>query len=126
MTSEGSTVTRLQRAIANPNTSAMQIRAIARELPTVGLEDALAIVLALLEREPESFSRTGARWGARLVLERRLDLVDAQLVLASLATLEGPMAAAGAEALAELAQRSGLRRVQLLLEDWLEARPGGR
>jgi hypothetical protein len=126
MTAQGSAVTRLQRAIANPNTSATQIRAIARELPTVGLEDALAIVLALLEREPGSFSRTGARWGARLVLERRLDLVDAQLVLASLATLEGPMAAAGAEALAELAQRSGLRRVQLLLEDWLEARPGGR
>jgi hypothetical protein len=43
MTSEGSTVTRLQRAIANPNTSAMQIRAIARELPTVGLEDALGL-----------------------------------------------------------------------------------
>jgi hypothetical protein len=115
-----------QRAIANPNTSAMQIRAIARELPTVGLEDALAIVLALLEREPASFSRTGACRGPRLVLERRLDLVDAQLVLASLATLEGHMAAAGAEALAELAQRSGLRRVQLLLEDWLEARPGGQ
>ena len=126
MTAQGSAVTRLKRAIANPNTSAMQIRAIARELPTVGLEDALAIVLALLEREPGSFSRTGARWGARLVLERRLDLVDAQLVLASLATLEGRMAAAGAEALAELAQRSGLRRVQLLLEDWLEARPAGR
>src|SRR6202042_2069056 len=90
MTAQGSAVTRLQRAIANPNTSAMQIRAIARELPTVGLEDALAIVLALLEREPGSFSRTGARWGARLVLERRLDLVDAQLVFASLATLEGP------------------------------------
>ncbi len=119
-------MTRLQRAIANPNTSAMQIRAIARELPTVGLEDALAIVLALLEREPGSFSRTGARWGARLVLERRLELVDAQLVLASLAALEGPMAAAGAEALAELAQRSGLHRVQRLLEDWLEARPDGR
>jgi hypothetical protein len=126
MTSQGSAVIRLQRAIANPNTSAMQIRAIARELPAVGLEDALAIVLALLEREPGSFSRTGARWGARLVLERRLDLADAQLVLASLATLEGPMAAAGVEALAELAQRSGLRRVQLLLGDWLEARPGGR
>ena len=42
----------------------MQIRAIARELPTVGLEDALAIVLALLEREPASFSKTGARWGS--------------------------------------------------------------
>ena len=59
------------------------------------------------------------------MIERRLDLVDAQLVLASLAALEGSMAAAGAEALAELAQRSGLRRVQRLLEDWLEARPGG-
>jgi hypothetical protein len=57
-------VTRLHRTIANPNTSAMQIPAIARELPTVGLEDALAIVLVLLEREPGSFSRTGARRGA--------------------------------------------------------------
>jgi hypothetical protein len=53
---------RLQRAIANPNTSATQIRAIARELPTVGLEDALAIALALLEREPGSFSKTGASY----------------------------------------------------------------
>jgi hypothetical protein len=116
---------RLQRAIANPNTSATQIRAIARELPTVGLEDALAIALALLEREPGSFSKTGARWGARLVLERRLDLVDAQLVLASLAALQGPTAAAGAEALAELAQRSGLDRAQRLLDEWLQARPNG-
>jgi hypothetical protein len=104
----------------------MQIRAIAHELPTVGLGDALAIALALLEREPRSFPRTGARWGARLVLERRLELVDAQLVLASLATPEGPTAAAGAEALAELTQRSGRHRVQRLLEDWLEARPGVR
>jgi hypothetical protein len=63
---------RLQRAIANPRTSAAQIRAIARELPQVGLEDALAIVLALLEREPQSFSRAAARWAARLVLEYRL------------------------------------------------------
>jgi hypothetical protein len=60
------------------------------------------------------------------VLERRLELVDAQLVLASLAALEGPTAAAGAEALAELAQRSGLHRVQRLREDWLESRPGVR
>jgi hypothetical protein len=55
----------------------------------------------------------------------RLDLVDAQLVLASLAALEGTTAAAGAEALAELAQRSGLHRVQRLLAEWLEARPNG-
>jgi hypothetical protein len=36
-TAQGSAVTRLSRAIANPNTSAAQIRAIARELPAVGL-----------------------------------------------------------------------------------------
>jgi hypothetical protein len=90
MTSEGSPVTRLRRALANPRTNATQIRAIALELPTVGLEDALAILLALLDREPQTFSRTAARWGGRLMLERHLPLIDAQLTLASLAALPGP------------------------------------
>jgi hypothetical protein len=36
--------------------------------------------------------------GSLARIERRLDLVDAQLVLASLAALEGSMAVAGAEA----------------------------
>ncbi len=97
MTSDGSAVTRLQRALANPRTSAGQIRAIAAELPTVGLEDALAILLALLDREPQTFSRTAARWGGRLMLERP-------------------------EALMELSDRYGLRRVDELLIAWLQAR----
>ena len=113
---------RLQRALANPRTSAAQIRAIASELPTIGLEDALAILLALLDREPQSFSRTAARWGGRLMLERRLPLIDAQLTLASLAALPGPGARAGAEALIELSDRYGLRRVDDLLIAWLQAR----
>src|SRR5450755_4127842 len=62
MTSAGSAVIRLQCALANPRTWGAQIRAIARELPQVGLEDALAIVLALLDREPQSFSRAAARY----------------------------------------------------------------
>lgn len=66
MTSDGSAVTRLKRALENPRASATQIRAVAAELPTVGLEDALAILLALLEREPHTFSRSAARWGGRL------------------------------------------------------------
>jgi hypothetical protein len=53
---------RLQRALANPRTSGAQIRAIAAELPQVGLEDALAITLGLLDREPDSFSRFAARY----------------------------------------------------------------
>jgi hypothetical protein len=125
MTAQGSAVVRLQRAIANPRTSAAQIRAIARELPTVGLEDALAIVLALLDREPQAFPRAAARWAARLVLECRLDLIDAQLAVASLAALDGSAASAGVEALAELGQRSGLYRVEPVLSAWLQARAGG-
>jgi hypothetical protein len=122
MTSDGSAVMRLQRALANPRTSAAQIRAVASELPTVGLEDALAILLALLDREPQSFSRTAARWGARLTIERRLPLADAQLTLASLAVLPGAGAQAGAEALIELARRYDLRRVDELLGGWLRRR----
>jgi hypothetical protein len=125
MTSDGSAVTRLRRALANPRTSASQIRAIASELPTVGLEDALAILLALLDREPQSFSRTAARWGARLTIERRLPLADAQLTLASLAVLPGAGAQAGAEALIELASRYDLRRVDELLGGWLRRRSLG-
>ena len=107
MTSEGSAITRLHRAIANPRASAVQIRAIVAELPgPVSLEDALAILLVLLDREPETFPRAAARWGGRLVLERRLPLVDAQLTLAALAALPGPAASAGAEALIELSERS--------------------
>jgi hypothetical protein len=125
MTSDGSAVMRLQRALANPRTSAAQIRAVASELPTVGLEDALAILLALLDREPQSFSRTAARWGARLTIERRLPLADAQLTLASLAVLPGAGAQAGAEALIELASRYDLRRVDELLGGWLRRRSLG-
>ena len=111
-------MTRLKRALENPRASATQIRAVAAELPTVGLEDALAILLALLEREPRTFSRAAARWGARLTSEHRLSLVDAQLALASLAALPGP----GARALIELSDRHGLRRVDELLTGWLRAR----
>jgi hypothetical protein len=105
MTAEGSAITRLRRAIANPRASAMQIRAIVAELPgPVSLEDALAILLALIDREPETFPRAAAV--GRLVLERRLPLVDAQLTLAALAALPGPGASAGAAALIELSGRS--------------------
>ncbi len=47
--------------VRHPRTSASQIRALAAELPTVGPEDALAILLAFLNREQQSFSRTAAR-----------------------------------------------------------------
>ena len=121
MTSDGHAVIRLQRLLANPRATALQIRAVASELPYVNLEDALAILLALLDREPHTYSRSAARWGSRLILERKLALPDAQLTLASLATLPGSGARAGAEALIELADSHGLRRVDDLLITWLRA-----
>jgi hypothetical protein len=79
-------------------------------------------LLALLDREPQSLSQTAARWGARVTIERRPRLADAQLTLASLAVLPGAGARAGAEALIELAGRHGLRRVDELLGGWLRRR----
>jgi hypothetical protein len=121
MTSQGSAITRLHRVIASPGTTAVQIRAAAAELPRVGLEDALAILLALYDREPTSYPRTAARWGARLTIERRITLADAQLTLAALAVLPEGGAQPGAEALIELSQRHGLRRVEEVLTPWLHA-----
>ena len=83
------------------------IRAAAAELPSVPLEDALDICLALLDLEPHTYPRTATRWGSRLAIERKLDLVDAQLALAALAALPGPAAKAGAEALIEISNRYG-------------------
>jgi len=121
MTYEGHALTRLHRAIERGTPT--QIRAIVAELPRPpGLEDALAICLALLDREPETYPRAAAKWASRFAIERPLTLTDAQLTLAALATLPGEGARAGAEALIELAERYRLQRVDELLTHWTERR----
>jgi hypothetical protein len=121
VTSDGHALTRLHRALERG--SAHQIRAIVAELPRpVGLEDALATCLALLDREPETYPRAAAKWASRFAIERRLTLVDAQLTLAALAALPGESARAGTEALIELADRYRLHRVDDLLGAWVERR----
>ena len=42
-----------------------------RRIPRVELVDALAICLAIREREPQRFERAALRWLARFCLERR-------------------------------------------------------
>jgi hypothetical protein len=94
VTSDGHALTRLRRALERG--SANQIRAIAAELPRPpDLEDALAICLALLDREPETYPRAAAKWASRFAIERRLTFTDAQLVLSALAVLPGEGARAG-------------------------------
>jgi len=121
MTSQGHPYTRLRRVLET-RSSALLIRAAAAELPSVPLEDALDICLALLELEPDSYPRIATRWGSRLAIEQKLDLVDAQLAFAALAALPGPGARAGAEALIEISTRCGLRRGEQLLSAWLDRR----
>ena len=69
MTSQGDPYTRLRRVLET-RSSALLIRAAAAELPSVPLEDALDICLALLELEPGSYPRIATRWGSRLAIER--------------------------------------------------------
>ncbi len=121
MTSQGHAITRLHRAIERGTPT--QIRAIVAELPRPpALEDALAICLAFLDREPGTYPRAAAKWASRFAIERRLTLTDAQLALAALATLPGESAQAGIEALVELSERYGLRRVDEVMSRWNERR----
>lgn len=123
MTAEPHAVVRLRRALESERCTANQIRAIVAELPRPpGLEDALAILLALLDREPDTYPRAAARWGSRFALERRLALADAQLTLAALAALPDAGALAGVEALAELTAHYGLWGVDELLLRWARRR----
>lgn len=124
MTADGHALTRLRRALERG--SANQIRAIVAELPRPpDLDDALAICLAFLDREPETYPRAAAKWASRFAIERRLALTDAQLVLSALAVLPGDGARAGVEALIELAERHRLQRVDELLSGWVERRAIG-
>ena len=121
MTSDGHAISRLQRLITSDRGTVNQIRALVAELPAKpDLELALAILLALLAREPDTWRRAAARWGSRFTLERNLTLPDAQLTLAALAVLPGAGGRGGAEALIDLADRHGLRRVDQVLGDWTD------
>ena len=121
MTSDGSAIARLQRLIGTDRGTGNQIRALVAELPRPpDLELALAICLALLDREPAVYPRAAARWGSRFALERKLTLSDAQLTLAALAALKDGDQRAGAEALVSLCQHYRVARGERLISDWLE------
>jgi hypothetical protein len=123
MTSDGHAITRLHRLLDSGRGTSEQIRLLVSELPRrPDLELALAICLALLDREPAVYPRAAARWGSRFALERNLPLVDAQLALAALAVLPGDGGRAGAGALIDLAERYGLHRVDRLLSEWIDRR----
>ena len=118
MTSEGSAYARFRRALESG--TPLTVRTAAAELARIGLDDALAICLLFLDREPELFPRAAARWVARLTLEQPVALSDANLALASLGALQHGNQRAGAESLIELCAHYQLPRIETILTSWLD------
>jgi hypothetical protein len=118
VTSQGSAHARFRRALATGNP--LLVRAAAAELDAISLADALSICLVLLGSEPARYGRAAVRFHARLVLDvPRVELEDAQLVLAALQGLRGPDPAGAGAAFAELCAALGLADVRERLDVWL-------
>lgn len=121
MTSQGSAIVRFQRALQTGNPAI--VLAAAHELPKpVQLRDALAILLVLLDREPERYPAAAARFAARLVSERRLSLTEAQLTYSALQVLTSSEPLAGGEALAAVLEHHGELQASNRLGEWMTSR----
>jgi hypothetical protein len=121
LTSDGSTYTRFQRALAARNP--LLIRTTAADLPRVELGDALAIALVLLDVEPERYGRAATRWHARFCLEMKgVDLAESGTVLALLGGLTSASQVAAAQALASVCEARGIDRAARAIDEWLAPR----
>lgn len=80
VTSQGSAYSRFQRALATGNMPL--IESAAAELPRVGVDDALAILIVLAQVGDPRFDRAAARWVGRLLTETPAGLSDARFALA--------------------------------------------
>jgi hypothetical protein len=118
MSEAGSAYARLKRSLATGNPTLAW--AAAAELERVPLDDALALVLMLVGRDPERLERASARWLGRACLGLEgLRIGEAQLIAAALANLDSSRAAA-AMALAEICERHGLRGAVAALDSLTE------
>jgi hypothetical protein len=102
LTSKGSIIGQLQRALAQRDVLA--VRSLAGELPSVPLPIAAEITLLLLEQEPESYVPAARRLLGRLASERAMPLRQLADVAAILAELEADPAISGAPRLLSLVQ----------------------
>lgn len=75
VTSDGSAYSRFRRALATGNE--LLVLAAARELPRIGLEDALRVCLVLRDGERDRYERAAVRWLGRFALEARDVTIDA-------------------------------------------------
>jgi hypothetical protein len=75
----GSPHARFRRALLTQNMTL--IDAAARELPQVGLDDALRILVVMASKRDECYERAAAKWAARVATERRLSLMQSRNLL---------------------------------------------
>lgn len=75
VTSDGSAYGRFRRALEVGNE--LLVFAAARELPRVGLEDALRICLLIRDGDPERYERAAVRWLGRFALEAQGVTIEA-------------------------------------------------
>jgi hypothetical protein len=75
VTSDGSPYSRFRRALETGNE--LLVVAAAKELPQIGLEDALRICLVLRDGHAERYERAAVRWLGRFALEAHGVTIDA-------------------------------------------------
>jgi len=75
VTSDGSPYTRFRRALDSGNE--LLVITTARELPRIGLEDALRICLLIRGGDPDRYERAAVRWLGRFALEGRNVTIEA-------------------------------------------------
>jgi hypothetical protein len=74
VTSDGSPYARFRRALGTGNE--LLVLAAARELPRIGLDDALRICIVLRDGDPDRYDRACVRWLGRFALEARGATID--------------------------------------------------
>jgi hypothetical protein len=104
LTSKGSIVGQLQRALAKRDLLA--VRSLAGEMPSVPLPLAAEITLLLSEREPSSYAPAARRLLARLATERAMPLRQLLEVAAILAELEADPAMKAGKRLVSIVKRA--------------------
>jgi hypothetical protein len=86
VTSDGSPYARFRRALETGNE--LVVLGAARELPQIGLDDALRICLVLRDGDPGRYERAAVRWLGRFALEARaVTIRDLRVAAAALEAL---------------------------------------
>jgi hypothetical protein len=116
VTAQGSSYTRLRRALDHRNV--VEALSAASELQFVGLTEALELTLLLADEDPAKYERAALRWHIRLMQDfPAVELRESQAILALLAAV--PTKPVAAVALADLlSRRRGLEQACEVLVAW--------